>query len=100
MQNEDPAVRNLRETLQRHHQNAGKYVDFTDDLNTCTWDVVRDELRKAQAAAVENERRGKTPVRKAWRILGTTSLLAPGQSALPNELSVLNGGLAVIFSVS
>jgi hypothetical protein len=100
MQYERPEVRDLKETLECHQQKARKYVDFTLDLNNCTWDHVHEELRKAQAKADESEKRGKNPVRKAWRTIGaSSSVLAPGLAALPEDLSVLNGGLAVIFSV-
>jgi hypothetical protein len=100
MQYEEPEVRDLRETLECQHQMAAKYVDFTRDLNECTWDNVHEELRKAKATAIESEKRGKNPVRKAWRTIGaTSSILAPGLSALPDNLCVLNGGLALIFSV-
>ena len=100
MQYELLEVRDLRETLECHQQKARKYVDFIPDLNNCTWDHVHEELRKAQAKADESERRGKNPVRKAWRTIGaSSSVLAPGIEALPEELCVLKGGLAVIFSV-
>jgi hypothetical protein len=100
MQYELLEVRDLRETLGCHQQKARKYVDFIPDLNNCTWDHVHEELRKAQAKADESERRGKNPVRKAWRTIGaSSSVLAPGIEALPENLSVLKGGLAVIFSV-
>jgi hypothetical protein len=100
MQYERPEVRDLRETLECHQQKARKYVDFTFDLNNCTWDHVHEELRKAQAKADESEKRGKNPVRKVWRTIGvSSSILAPGLAALPDNLCVLNGGLAVIFSV-
>jgi hypothetical protein len=88
MEYERPEVRDLRETLECHQQKAKKYVDFTLDLNNCTWDHVHEELRKAQA------------VRKAWRTIGaSSSILDPGLAALPDNLCVLHGGLAVIFSV-
>ena len=100
MQYESPEVRDLRETLECHQQKGRKYVDFTLDLNNCTWDHVHEELRKAQAKADESEKRGKNPIRKVWRTIGaSSSILAPGLAALPDYLCVLNGGLAVIFSV-
>jgi hypothetical protein len=100
MQYEPPEVRDLRETLECHQQRGKKYVDFTLDLNNCTWDHVHEELRKAQVKAEESEKRGKNPVRKAWRTIGTTSsILDPGLAALPDNLCVLHGGLAVVFSV-
>jgi hypothetical protein len=100
MQYEHSEVRDLKETLECHHRVAGKYVDFTSNLNSCTWDDVHEELRKAQAVAVESEKHGKHFIRKAWRTIGvTSSILAPGLSALPDNLCVLYGGLSVIFSV-
>ena len=58
--------------------------------------------QKAQAAASESEARGKKPHRKVWRAFGTAGgdTITSGLMALPNELSVLHGGLAVIFCVS
>src|SRR5216117_3189777 len=73
MRYECTEVCDLRETLECHRQKAGKYVDFATDLNECTWEHVHEELRKAQAAAVESERRGKNFVRKAWRFIGAAS---------------------------
>jgi hypothetical protein len=100
MQYEREEVCNLRETLECHHQRGGKYADFTTDLSKCTWEDVHRELRKAQAAAVESERRGMNIVRRAWRFMGaTSSVLAPGLAAIPDNLSVLHGGLALLFSV-
>lgn len=97
---ERPEVRDLRETLECHQQKARKYVDFTQDLNNCTWEQVYEELRKAQAKADESEKRAKNPFKKAWRTLGaSSSVLAPGLAAVPDDLSILHGGLAVVFSV-
>ena len=99
MQYEEPEVSELRKTLECHHQRASKYVDFTSDLNSCNWDTVREELHKAKEMAIRSKERGKNVV-KFWRRLGSTSsILAPGLSAFPDELCVLHGGLAVIFSV-
>jgi hypothetical protein len=93
-------VQNLKETLECHQRIGRKYVDFTDNLIACTWDDVRTELQKAQKAAAMSKTRGNNLMRKGWRIVGaTSSMLAPGLAALPDYLCVLNGGLAVIFSV-
>ncbi|KAM7183494.1 hypothetical protein V8F33_013541 [Rhypophila sp. PSN 637] len=98
---EAPEIRDLRETLLYQQQRARKYVDFTSDLTTCTWDQVHEELKKAQAAALESERRGRNPIRKAFRAIGnTSSILAPGLSALPDDLCILHGALALIFSLA
>lgn len=56
------------------------------------------ELERARAV---HEKRGENFARKIWRGLGTASTtIVPGLDALPDELAVLKGGLAVIFSVS
>jgi membrane protein YqaA with SNARE-associated domain len=61
---------------------------------------VHEELRKAQQAAIRSEERGKNLIKKVWRKIGvTSSVLAPGLAAIPDNLCILNGGLAVIFSV-
>lgn len=100
MQYERPEVCDLRDTLETHQQRCSKYVDFTPDVNSCTWDNVHKELLRAQLAAEESEKRGKNPFKNAWRKFGAaSSVLAPGLAAVPDDLSILNGGLAVIFSV-
>ncbi|KAK0713760.1 hypothetical protein B0T26DRAFT_678051 [Lasiosphaeria miniovina] len=100
MRYEPPEISDLRATLEQHHRVAAKYIDFTPDLNQCTWDDVHEELRKAQSRALENEKK-RNPLRKAWRALGSTSsILAPGLDALPDELCVLHGALALIFSLA
>lgn len=100
MQYEWPEVSDLRETLECHQEKAGKYVDFIPDLTKCTWDNVILELRKAQEKAAESEMRGRNGIKRAWRVLGTAAtVLAPGLAAIPDELHLLHGGLAVIFSV-
>lgn len=99
MEYEPEEIHDLRETLE-YHWRAGKYVDFTTDLKSCTWDDVHGELARAQAAADESARRGKQIHRKIWRSIGSTSsVLAPGLAAIPDELNILHGGLALVFSV-
>lgn len=96
-----PEVVDLQEALQNHQHFASKYVDFTSDVTQCSWDHVHEELRKAQDAAIRSEERGRKFMKRAWRkIASTSSVLMPGLAAIPDELCVLNGGLAVIFSVS
>jgi hypothetical protein len=100
MQYESQEIHDLRATLEFQHKVVGKYVDFTSDLNKCSWDDVHQQLAKAQATAEKSEKRGEQPLRKVWRKIGSTSsILAPGLSALPDNLCVLHGGLALIFSV-
>jgi hypothetical protein len=99
MKYESQEIYDLKETLDFHHR-IRKYVDFTSDLNKCTWDDVHQELAKAQEAAVRSEKTAKQVHRKVWRAMGSSSsILAPGLAALPNELCVLQGGLALVFSV-
>jgi len=95
-------ISDLKETLECHQRVARKYVDFIDDLLQCTWEDVHRELHKAKQAHVLSERRGsRNPIRGFWRALGTSgSILAPGLSAIPDELCVLHGGLAVVFSLA
>ena len=99
MEYERPEVRDLRETQACLQQKASKYVDF--DLTSCTWKQVHEQLRKAQEKAEESEKLAKNPVRRVVRKVAVmSSVLAPGIAALPDELCVLNGGLAAVFSVS
>jgi len=97
---ETQEIADLKETLD-FHRKAGKYVDFTSDLTRCSWDDVHQELAKAQEAAERSVKGGKQPHRRLWRNIGSTSsVLAPGLAALPDELCMLHGGLALVFSVS
>ena len=91
----------LKETLVSCHiQRDGRYVDFIDDLTKCTWHQVHAELVKAQAKALESKAQGRNVFRRAYRFAGSaSSILAPGLSAIPDELGPLHGGLAMIFSV-
>jgi len=100
MQYERPEVRDLKETLECSQRKFRKCVDFTRDLNSCTWEQVHEQLRLAQEKAEESEKRARNPVKKMWRKLGaSSSVLAPGLTAIPDDLCVLNGALAVVFSV-
>jgi hypothetical protein len=91
----------LEETLKRYGKQAPDQADFDFDLLKCTWPDVLRELERAQAAVSKSDESGKKIHRRAWRALGTVSdVLAPGLAAIPDKLCVLQGGLAVIFSVS
>jgi hypothetical protein len=90
--------REFQETLQQYE----RLVDETLNFNpaNCSWGVVLEELRKAQEAAAESERRGKGLFTKNRRKLGRISMIiTPVLQALPDHLSILHGGLAVIFNV-
>ncbi|KAK0712618.1 hypothetical protein B0T26DRAFT_714770 [Lasiosphaeria miniovina] len=106
VQYEVSSVQDLRETLQCEKL-ISKFGTFTNDLISCSWDHVHEELQKARVAAAESESRGerffKNPVRWIWRGIGATaSVLEPGLAAFPDEygLNVLKGGLALIFSLA
>jgi hypothetical protein len=91
----------LHDILSEHQRRGGKYIDFPGDVTKCSWDRVFEELCKAQKAAIESDKRGKDFVKKTWRRIGTSaSILSPGLAAIPDDLCILNGGLAFIFSVS
>jgi hypothetical protein len=95
------ASSDLEEALKRYQRQAPDQADFDFDLLKCTWHDVLHELERAQAAVSESNNGGKKFHRRAWRALGTMeTVLAPGLVAIPNNLCVLQGGLAVIFSVS
>lgn len=91
----------LRDTISRLFAKKDKSLDFDFDINRCSWDDVVSAVERAQEAVTENERRGKMWQHRAWRAVGATAgVFAPCLSAIPDDLSVLHGGLAVLFSVS
>jgi DNA-binding transcriptional regulator YiaG len=94
-------VQDLRQTLSLSQQRAGRYIDFTQDLSRCNWETVLCELDKAKDAAEKSKGPVKNPLKWAFRTAGkVATILEPGLNALPDNLSVLHGGLAVVFSVS
>ncbi|KAK3986432.1 hypothetical protein QBC44DRAFT_139558 [Cladorrhinum sp. PSN332] len=101
MQYEPLEVYDLKETLECSQKKARRYLDFAHNLQECTWENVHSELRKAREKAEESEKRGRSGIKRLWRVTGaTSSVLAPGLSAIPDSLCVLHGGLAVIFSLA
>ncbi|KAK3367849.1 hypothetical protein B0H63DRAFT_529557 [Podospora didyma] len=87
----------LRETI----QNVARPLNLSPNVDDYTWEHVHIELVKAKEAATESDRRGKNLIRKAYRKLASvSSILAPGLSAFPDELSVLHGGLSIIFALA
>jgi hypothetical protein len=94
-------VSDLQETLKRYQQQAAHLADFDFDLLSCTWQNVCGEMKKAEAAASESHGQGHKFHTKAWKALATIGdVISPALEAIPDELSVLRGGIAVIFSVS
>ncbi len=90
----------FRESLARHRAAAPEEVDF--DLVNCTWEDVLVQLERANNAASESESRegirGRIRQSRRW-IFNATEVLGPGLAAIPDELCILHGGLAAIFSV-
>lgn len=71
-------------------------LDFNPER--CSWEDMLQELERAKA---ESDAKGDGIAHKLWRGVGTAAtVLGPGLDALPDEVCVLKGGLAVIFSVS
>jgi len=94
----------LGETLSRYQAAAtSQHSEFELDFDPlrCTWDDVLRELERAKAATSESEDRGKRLHKRAWRAMGTTGadIFLPALAAIPDNLCVLQGGLAVIFTV-
>ncbi|KAH8900347.1 hypothetical protein GQ53DRAFT_862365 [Thozetella sp. PMI_491] len=93
------AHREYLETLQRYESMVGEKLDF--DPTDCSWAKVFDELDKAQRAAEEDEARGKGFLTKNRRKLARISpLLIGALQAIPEELKILQGGLAVVFNLA
>ncbi|KAK4210103.1 hypothetical protein QBC37DRAFT_429270 [Rhypophila decipiens] len=91
------SVHVLQETIDKVKENE-KSLPLDFDVRNCTWETVLAELERAQE---DDEKRGKKWHHKAWRITGSAvPLFGPGLSAFPDELCVLHGGLAVIFSIA
>lgn len=94
-------IADLRDTLKSVQERGRKYVDFTNDVTTCNWNKVWEQLSAAQEAATKREARNqRNPVRKMIRkMAGTASILSPGLAAIPEHLNVVQGGLALVFCV-
>jgi hypothetical protein len=58
-------------------------------------------MEEVEVAASESHRRGNKFPAKAWRMFETMGdVISPALEEIPDELGVLHGGIAVIFSVS
>jgi hypothetical protein len=90
--------RDLEDSIDTFKEKEGDSIDVDFDVRQCTWDDVLSQLEQAQEA---DGRRGKKWHHKAWRGLGSTAgVIAPVMDVFPDELCVLHGGLALIFSAS
>lgn len=94
-------ISNLQETLKRYQTQATDLTDFNFDLLSCTWPDVLDEMKRAEAAVLESNGQGKKFPTKAWRLLGRVgNIISPALEAIPDEICLVRGGIALIFSVS
>jgi hypothetical protein len=58
-------------------------------------------LNKAHLAIHDCEQRDKTLHARAWKKVSNASkIIQPAVAALPGELCILHGGLAIIFNAS
>jgi hypothetical protein len=94
-----PESSDLEEALKRYKTATFLQSEADFDPLQCTW---ADVIRELEAAVSESEARGKKFHLRVWRSFGTTGadIFIPGLAAIPNQLCILQGGLAVIFSVS
>ena len=79
-----------------------KGVDLDFDPKTCTWGDVLDEAGKAEKIYIDGGSGLKNVVRKTFRFAGDYSdSISPWFDLIPDQdgLSVLNGGLKLIFRV-
>jgi hypothetical protein len=82
------------ETLQNYDELGYKAI-------SCSWAQVFEQLDLAQLAKAESEGKDKDwYVRYGRKIADLSKILAPGLAAIPDELNLLHGGLAVIFNAS
>lgn len=87
------------EALERYRGIEGHNLHFNP--TKCTWAEVVEELNKAHLATYNREQRDKTFHAKVWKTFTNASkIIQPAVVALPDELCILHGGLAVVFNVS
>ena len=81
-------------------QIQGVNLDF--DTQHCTWGDVLDEAAKAEKIYLESSNGPRNVVRKVFRFVGDYSeSISPWIDLIPDQdgLSILNGGLKLIFRV-
>ena len=81
-------------------QIQGVNLDF--DTKHCTWGNVLDEAAKAENIYLESGNGPRNVVRKVFRFVGDYSeSISPWIDLIPDQdgLSILNGGLKLIFRV-
>jgi hypothetical protein len=90
--------RELKEALREYGRLEGGRLPFNPV--DCSWANVFEELRKAEDAAIisgQGDKRFLTKSRRKLTIMSKS--IVPLLQALPDELCVLQGGLATIFHV-
>ncbi len=66
----------------------------------CSWEDVDKAMERAEDEVEDIEQRDRKFSTKTRRkLVRMTAILGPALEALPDELSILHGGLGVIFSV-
>lgn len=86
------------EALQEYGKLEGRKLPFNPVA--CSWKDVFNQLGEAEEAAVACEQGDKRFLRGSRRKLNTISkAILPLLDAIPKELSILRGGLAVVFYV-
>ncbi|KAH8655728.1 hypothetical protein BX600DRAFT_515436 [Xylariales sp. PMI_506] len=84
------------EAIEEYRKIEGPKLGF--DPTKCSWAQVVEQLEKAHETADAHEGHDKTRRGKTARFLNNVSrVLRPALDALPDELSLLKGGLAIIF---
>jgi hypothetical protein len=90
--------REFIEALEKYGELEKNNLSF--DPVKCSWGEVLNELLKAQGAVTCREAYEKKFIGKSQRKLtNMTKILQPALEAIPDELCILHGGLAVIFNV-
>ncbi|RDW84236.1 hypothetical protein BP6252_01826 [Coleophoma cylindrospora] len=86
------------EALEKYTKVEGHNLEF--DPAKCTWEEVVGELNKAHDAVYTYESREKKTHRKALKMINNASkIIEPAITSLPNELCILQGGLAIVFNL-
>ena len=76
-------------------------IGFDQDVNGCEWSHALEKLQAANEAVASRMERDKTFLSKGAHVLTTMSnMLQPGLQAIPDELCILHGGLALLFHAS
>ncbi|RDW60319.1 hypothetical protein BP5796_11925 [Coleophoma crateriformis] len=86
------------EALEKYTKVEGHNLEF--DPAKCTWEEVVWELNKAHKAVYTYESREKKTHRKTLKMINYASkIIGPALNSLPNELCILQGGLAIVFNL-